>query len=165
MERFVVQLKEGVSADQVYEFLAPLTDIHVVDCNNKHWIIDAPKEGRNDLWNSHLFELLETQPPGSIAMRGPPPPLRPTTSVIDPDVLAMSEVAAKEKLQEIRNVTRWWASQKKDDRCWLDDVKVMKTILPHGEVNFEMPDDLEFIENCIRFKRTRCPVDPKLHEW
>jgi hypothetical protein len=157
MERFVVQLKEGVSADQVRETLAPLPGVTIVNDQRKFWVIETPEEGYpTALWNTRLFDFLAPQLPtgdGHIPV------------AIDADVLAMSEVAAKEKLQEIRNVTRWWASQKKDDRCWLDDVKVMKTILPHGEVNFEMPDDLEFIENCIRFKRTRCPVDPKLHEW
>ena len=84
---------------------------------------------------------------------------------MDADLAALTEDQAKQKLQEIRNVVRWWASQRGDDRCWVDDIKVMETVLPHGEVNFEMPEDLEFIENCIRFKQSRCPKNYKLHEW
>jgi hypothetical protein len=84
---------------------------------------------------------------------------------MDEDIRQMTLEQAQAKLQEIRDVARWWASQTGDDRCWLDDVKVLQTILPHGSVNFQMPDDLTFIENCVRFKRTRCPLNPKLHEW
>jgi hypothetical protein len=83
----------------------------------------------------------------------------------DKDVDGMTEDEVKTKLKEIRDTALWWASQEDDDRCYLDDVKVLKSILPHGKVNFVMPDDLTFIENCIRFKRTRCPKDPKIHEW
>lgn len=84
-----------------------------------------------------------------------------------PDSLidSMSEKDLKEKLKEIRNVALWWASQKGDDRCWLDDLKLLQAILPKGCVHFEMPKDLDFIQNCIKFKQTRCPKNLKLHEW
>jgi hypothetical protein len=84
---------------------------------------------------------------------------------MDADIKEMTVEQLQEKLQVIRDVVRWWSNQKGDDRCWLDDVKVMEAVLPHGEVNFEMPTDLEFIKNCIRFKESRCPKSPKLHEW
>jgi len=81
------------------------------------------------------------------------------------DIDQMTEKEAKDKLKEIREMALWWISQKGDDRCWLDDIRMLEIILPHGSVNFEMPSDLDFIENCIRFKKTRCPINPKLHEW
>lgn len=83
----------------------------------------------------------------------------------DNDVDAMSEKEVKDKLKQIRDTALWWACQEDDDRCYLDDLKVLESILPHGKVNFEMPDDLTFIENCIRFKKTRCPKEMKIHEW
>ncbi len=84
---------------------------------------------------------------------------------MDADIQAMTIEEAKEKLQEIRNEARWLSLQEGDDRCWLDDIKLLKVILPHGQVNFVMPSDLDFIQNCINFKKTRCPLEPKLHEW
>lgn len=81
------------------------------------------------------------------------------------DIEKMTAQELQNKLKNVRDVALWWAAQKEDDRCWLDDVKVIKEILPHGCVHFTMPDDLTFINNCINFKKSRCPINPKLHEW
>lgn len=86
---------------------------------------------------------------------------------MDSDIQQMTLEQAQQKLQEIRDVVRWWAEQVGDDRCWLDDVKVMQAVLPHGSVNFKLPPCQEFLGNCKRFWETRQEPgkENQIHEW
>lgn len=147
---------------RIREIIEEVGDVTIIEGSRKNWLIEVPSENINwyigKLTGTGVFTSIEPE------RQFPLPTVTPEIQQ-DADIASMTEVEAKQKLQEIRNVIRWWASQMGDDRCWLDDIKVMETALPHGEVNFEMPSDLEFIKNCIRFKETRCPKSPKLHEW
>lgn len=169
MPRLVLQTSENaclLTDARIREAIEQVNGITVVNGSGKIWLVEVPAEGDvNDyvakLKGTDLFKYVEPER----KIRVPTVVPKIEQLAVDEDIAKMTEVELRQKLQEIRNVVRWWASQEGDDRCWLDDVKVMETVLPHGEVNFEMPSDLEFIKNCIRFKETRCPKSPKLHEW
>ena len=157
--KLILRPKKDVTVAQIGDAIAQVPGISVLE-SGKFWLVQIPDDSNhlNFFWETGLFEFVSPE------FRIPLPDSQQSVSM-DADLAALTEDQAKQKLQEIRNVVRWWASQRGDDRCWVDDIKVMETVLPHGEVNFEMPEDLEFIENCIRFKQSRCPKNYKLHEW
>lgn len=86
---------------------------------------------------------------------------------LDDDIRQMTLPELQAKLQEIRNAVRWWAEQQGDDRCWLDDIKIMQLVLPHGKVDFKLPPCQEFLANCKRFWETRQEPgkENQIHEW
>lgn len=166
--RLSLGIKDGVSQEEARDCVEKF-GLMIIDSHGKGLLVERPEKSGTDvlpiegcgalLLRSGLFKYVTAEVFFHKCAKI-------DISVLpDSEIDAMSPEALKQKLREIRDTALWWASQTDDDRCWLDDIKVLKSILPHGSVNFEMPDDLDFIGNCLQFKRTRCPKNPKLHEW
>jgi hypothetical protein len=158
MERLVLRMKAGVTQEAASKTVKNL-GLRIINSSERLLLIEHNKENIvQALEESDLFRIVT-----------PEVRLHKNSVTVnlsdDSEIDSMSEVELKSKLKEIRNTALWWAAQEDDDRCWLDDIKVLESILPHGKVNFEMPNDLDFIENCILFKKSRCPKNLKVHEW
>lgn len=158
MGRLAIKLQKDASE---VEALAKFEELKctVINCANDLFLIECSEDAVGEIKGLSYFRIVspEVKMHKCVTVN--------LCGMTDKDVDAMSETEVKEKLKLIRDTALWWACQEDDDRCYLDDIKVLKSILPHGKVNFEMPDDLTFIENCIKYKQTRCPKDLKIHEW
>lgn len=86
---------------------------------------------------------------------------------MDHDIKELTLEQSQTKLQEWRDLIRWWSDQRGDDRCWLDDIKIMKAILPHGTVDFKLPCWEKFGPSCKKFWETRQEPgkEDQLHAW
>ena len=163
--RLLLKLKGGINPEEAIKkmakFGAPEENVlKIINQEDRTFLVEVRGEAVvYDIYLSEMFAVItpEVTMHNCITVD--------LCGMTDSDVDAMTEGELRTKLKNIRDTALWWASQEDDDRCYLDDLKVLQTILPHGKVNFAMPDDLTFIENCIRFKKTRCPKNPKIHEW
>jgi hypothetical protein len=157
--RLVLKLKGGIDPDVAKKAITAF-GCKIIDHSDRMFLVEVQGEACVD--DLHLCKMFAVITPEVMMHKCITVNL---CGMTDKDVDNMTEEEVKEKLKNIRDTALWWAAQEDDDRCYLDDLKVLQTILPHGRVNFTMPDDLTFIENCIRFKKTRCPKNPKVHEW
>ncbi len=165
MGRLVMKVKSEVFTveERIKETILGINGIkQILDSFDKTYLIEHEDDGKDYIYELKATNLFSYVAPEifyhactTVKLNG----------MDDNEIDSMTEEEVKTKLKSIRDTALWWACQEDDDRCWLDDIKVLKSILPHGSVNFSMPDDLTFLGECIRYKRTRCPKNPKIHEW
>lgn len=78
----------------------------------------------------------------------------------DTDLEKISHNSLKDKILKLRNAIREHRDQRGDDRCWMDDVELYKT-LPEGvaDADISLLSDEQFRRNCDLFiKNRKCPV-------
>lgn len=92
--------------------------------------------------------------------------MTPHSSQPDFDVEGMDRVQLKAEIRRIRQVVREHKGEKGHDRCYLDDPRLYREVLPEGgdDADLRLPPEAEHRENCLKYWRDRQPC-PVYGEW